>query len=146
MQGAVAGYIFAQNDRGFLSVEFGKNKPYWKSRLRAAAFSWAHSEQFEIGPVSEASIGNTQAFFPQQGFVDQVATPVTGLAWMIAEDSLDRFVVKRVEAHTGNSFVRLLVRGGLNPSRSLANVIAAQPPWHSTDRWTHGNPWGIAFS
>jgi hypothetical protein len=138
MQGAVAGYIFAQNDRGFLSVEFGKNKPYWKSRLRAATFSWAYSEQFEIGPISEASIGNTQAFFPQQGFVDQVATPVIGLAWMIAEDSLDRFVVKRVEARTANPFVRLLVRGGLNPSRSLANVMAARPPWHRTDRL---DPW-----
>jgi len=134
MQGAVAGYIFAQNDREFLSVEFGKNKPYWKSRLRAAAFSWAYSEQFEIGPMSEASIGNTQAFFPQQGFADQVATPVIGLAWMIAEDSLDRFVVKRLEARTANPFVCLLVRGGLNPSRSLANVMAGQPPWHRTDR------------
>ncbi|HEY3836003.1 MAG TPA: hypothetical protein VGL72_05510 [Bryobacteraceae bacterium] len=138
MQGAVAGYIFAQNDRDYLSVEFGRNRHYWKSRLRAAAFSWAYSEQFELGPLSEASIGNTQAFFPQQGFVDQVATPSIGLAWMIAEDSLDRFIIKRVEAHTRNPVVRLLVRGGLNPSRSLANMLSMQPPWHRTDRL---DPW-----
>ena len=138
MQGAVAGFIFAQNDRRFLTVEFGRNSRYWKSRLRAAAFSWAYSEQFEIGPLSEASIGHTQAFFPQQGFVDQVATPTIGFAWMIAEDALDKYVIKRVEAHTGNPFVRLLVRGGLNPTRSMANVMSVQPPWHRTDRL---DPW-----
>ena len=138
MQGAVAGFIFAQNDHRYLTVEFGKNRRYWKSRLRAAAFSWAYSEQFEIGPLSEASIGHTQAFFPQQGFVDQVATPTIGFAWMIAEDALDKYVVKRVEAHTENPFVRLLVRGGLNPTRSMANVMSVQPPWHRTDRL---DPW-----
>lgn len=67
MQGAVAGYIFVQNDRKYKAAEFGRNRQYWKSRLRATAYSWAYSEQFEIGPLSEASIGNVQAFFPQHG-------------------------------------------------------------------------------
>src|ERR1035438_6798617 len=79
-----------------------------------------------------------RGFFPQQGFVDQVATPTIGFAWMIAEDALDKYVIKRVEAHTGNPFVRLLVRGGLNPTRSMANVMSVQPPWHRTDRL---DPW-----
>jgi hypothetical protein len=138
MQGSVAGFIFAQNDRKYLTAEFGRNSHYWKSRLRAAAFSWIYSEQFEIGPLSEASIGHTQAFFPQQGFADQVATPAIGFAWMIAEDALDKYLIKRVEAHTENRFVRLLVRGGLNPARSMANVMSVQPPWHRTDR---PDPW-----
>jgi hypothetical protein len=116
MQGAVAGYLFVQNDRKFRDVELGKNRQYWKSRLRAAAFAWAYSEQFEIGPVSEASIG--QAFFPQQSFVEQVATPAIGMAWMIAEDSMDRYVIKRIEARAHNPYVRLLVRSGLNPTRA----------------------------
>jgi hypothetical protein len=46
MQGAVSGYLFAQNDRRYRTVEFGKDRRYWKSRLRAAAFAWAYSEQF----------------------------------------------------------------------------------------------------
>jgi hypothetical protein len=134
MEGAVAGYLFVQNDRKYRAVEFGKNRQYWKSRLRAAAFAWAYSEQFEVGPLSEASIGNIQAFFPQQGFVDQVATPVIGLAWMIAEDSMDRYIIKRIEAHAGNPYVRVLVRSGLNPTRSMANMIAARVPWHRDTR------------
>jgi hypothetical protein len=134
MQGAVAGYIFVQNDRKYRAVEFGKSRQYWKSRLRATAFSWAYSEQFEIGPLSEASIGNTQAFFPQQGFLDQVATPAIGLAWMIAEDSMDRYVIERVDAHVHSPYGRLLVRSGLNPTRSLANMIAGRVPWHRDTR------------
>ena len=134
MQGAVAGYLFVQNDRKYRAVEFGKNRQYWKSRLRAAAFSWAYSEQFEIGPLSEASIGNVQASYPQQGFADQVTTPAIGLAWMIAEDSVDRYVIKRLEAHTHNPYVRLLVRSGLNPTRSMANLLAARVPWHRDTR------------
>jgi len=134
MQGAVAGFLFVQNDRKYRAVEFGKNRQYWKSRLRAAAFAWVYSEQFEIGPLSEASIGNIQAFFPQQGFVDQVATPAIGLAWIIAEDSMDRYIIERIEARTHNPYVRLLVRGGLNPARSMANLIALRVPWHRDTR------------
>ena len=134
MEGAVAGFLFVQNDRKYRAVVFGKNRQYWKSRLRAAAFAWAYSEQFEIGPLSEASIGNVQAFFPQQGFVDQIATPAVGLAWMIAEDSMDRYVIERVDARVHNPYVRLLVRSGLNPTRSMANMIAGRVPWHRDTR------------
>jgi hypothetical protein len=134
MQGAVTGFLFVQNDRRFRTAEFGKNRRYWKSRLRAAAYSWAYSEQFEIGPLSEASIGHTQAFFPQQGFVDQVATPTIGLGWMIAEDSLDRYVITQIERRVRNPYIRLLVRSGLNPSRSMSNLVAGRLPWHRDTR------------
>ena len=63
MQGAVAGFLFAQNDRKYRFVEFGKNRWYWKSRLRATAYSWAYSEQFEIGPLSEAALGTPRRPF-----------------------------------------------------------------------------------
>jgi len=138
MQGAVTGFLFAQNDRKYRYVEFGKDRWYWKSRLRAAAYSWAYSEQFEIGLLSEAMIGHTQASFPQQGFVDHVATPVIGMGWMIVEDMLDKYVIKRVENHTRNGLVRVLVRGGLNPSRSMANAMSFDVPWHRNDRM---DPW-----
>jgi len=129
MQGAVSGYLWTLNDPRYRNVEFGRNSDYWKSRLRAGAFSWAYSEQMEIGPMSEASIGNVQATYPQQGLVDHVVTPAIGLGWMIAEDALDRYLVRFVEQRTQNRLVRVLVRGGANPSRSLANAVSGQWPW-----------------
>lgn len=130
MQGSVSGYIFIHNDPRYRDVEFGRNREYWKSRLRAAAFAWAYSEWSEIGPgISEAAIGNIQAFFPQQGFVDHVVTPVVGLGWLIAEDMMDRYVVRFVERKTRNRYIRILVRGTANPSRSLANALTGQLPW-----------------
>lgn len=129
MQGAVSGYLWTLNEPRYRNVEFGKNPDYWKSRIRAGAFAWAYSEQIEIGPFSEASIGNVQASFPQQGFADHVVTPAVGLGWMIAEDALDRYLVRYVERRTQNRLVRILVRGGANPSRSLANVVSGRWPW-----------------
>jgi hypothetical protein len=130
MQGAVVGYIWTLNDPKYRNVHFGKDRDYWKSRLRAGAFAWAYSEWTEIGPVmSEAAIGNIQAFYPQQGFVDHVVTPAIGLGWMVAEDAMDEYLVRFIERRTQNRIVRILVRGGANPSRSLANVLSGQWPW-----------------
>ncbi len=130
MQGAVAGYIWTVNDTRYRYVHFGKDPEYWKSRLRAGAFAWAYSEWTEIGPViSEAAIGNIQAYFPQQGFVDHVVTPSIGLGWMIAEDAMDQYLVRYVERKTHNLVIRAAVRGGANPARSLANVLSGQWPW-----------------
>jgi hypothetical protein len=134
MQGAVAGFIWQHNDRAFRTVEFGKNRRYWKGKLRGAAFAYFYSLQFEIGPLSEASLGHIQAFFPQTGFVDQVITPSVGLAWTLAEDSIDRYVIRAIEAHTRNPYLRMVARGGLNPSRSFANVLTGELPWHRDDR------------
>jgi hypothetical protein len=134
MQGSVAGFIWQHNDRAYRTVEFGKNRRYWKGKLRGAAFSYFYSLQFEIGPLSEASLGHIQGLYLQQGFVDQVITPSVGLGWTVAEDSLDRYVIRFVESRTNNPYVRLLVRGGLNPSRSFANVMNRELPWHRDDR------------
>jgi hypothetical protein len=134
MQGAVSGYIWIQNDLRYRDAEIGKNRQYWKGRLRAAAFAYAYSVAEEIGPISEASIGATQARFPQQGFADHVVTPTIGLAWIIAEDTVDKYVVKKIEQRVTNPYVRLLVRGGLNPSRSLANVLSGNVPWNRYTR------------
>ncbi len=134
MQGAVAGRLFNQNDPQFRRAVFGRNAPYWKSRLRAAAYAWAFREQFEIGPISEATIGKIQNDYPQQGFVDHVITPSLGLFWMVGEDAIDRYLIERIERWTHNPWARLLVRGGLNPTRSLANVLRGQAPWSRDTR------------
>ncbi len=134
MQGAVSGFLFVQNDGDSSGAVFGRNRQYWKNRLRAAGWALAYSEQFEIGPLSEASIGNVQASFPQQGLVDQVVTPAIGFAWMITEDAIDRSIIRSIESHTGNRYVRILARGALNPGRSLANMVGGRIPWYRDNR------------
>lgn len=134
MQGAVAGYLWVHNDPKFRTAEFGRNARYWKSRLRAAAYSWAYSTQFELGPLSEASLGKVQNSHPQQGLVDHVITPTLGLAWQVGEDALDRTVIQRIEDRVSTPWVRAAVRSGLNPSRSFANVLRWKVPWYRDTR------------
>ena len=134
MQGAVSGMIWIQNDVRYRDAVIGKNRDYWKGRLRAAAFAFAYSEAEELGPLSEATVGATQAKFPQQGFVDHVITPSIGLAWIIAEDTMDKYVISAIERHVANPYIRLLARGTLNPSRSLANAIGGHVPWNRYTR------------
>jgi len=134
MQGAVSGYLWTQNDRAYRTIQFGQNRRYWKGKLRGAAYSYIYSALFEIGPLSEASIGNIQSQYPQQGFVDHVVTPVIGLGWSVTEDALDQYFIRYVERRTANRWTRLLVRGGLNPARSMANVLALKPPWNRDNR------------
>jgi len=136
MQGAVSGYMLIQHDPKFQTVQFGRSSQYWKSRLRAAAYAWAFSEQFEVGPMSEASIGNVQALYPAYGFVDHVITPVVGTGWIVLEDVLDKYVVRNVERRTDNQWLRIMARVGLNPSRSMANVLSRRAPWRRDDRPT----------
>src|SRR5215471_15395326 len=47
---------------------------------------------------------------------------------------MDKYVVKEIEKRTVNPYLKLALRGGLNPSRSLANVLAGQVPWHRYTR------------
>lgn len=129
LQGAVSGFLFQANDPKYRAIEFGNNRDYWKSRLRAAAFSFAYSTQFEIGPLSEASFGKVQSTYPQQGFVDHVATPTVGTLWMVSEDILDRYVIRSIEGRTENPWVRMLARGWLNPGRSFSNMMQLRAPW-----------------
>jgi hypothetical protein len=49
---------------------------------------------------------------------------------MIAEDALDRTLVRSIETHTTNRLVSYLARGSLNPARSLANILAGKQPWY----------------
>jgi hypothetical protein len=134
MQGAVSNFIWQHNDRAYRTAEFGRNRRYWKARLRGMAFAWAYSEQFEIGVISEASIGNTQSFYPQVGFVDHVVTPTIGMGWAIAEDAIDRMVIQPIERRVSNPWVRMAVRAGMNPARSWANVMGGNVGWHRDDR------------
>jgi len=135
MEGAVAGYLLVQNDiPAYRYAVFGENREYWRSRLRALAYAYVFSVQFEIGGLSEASIGAVQAVPPQTGFVDHVVTPIIGIGWMIAEDALDKYVIERFESRVHNRYAVALVRGWLNPSRSFANAMKLTVPWHRDTR------------
>ena len=134
MQGAVRSFMWQHNDRAYRAVEFGKDRRYWKARLRGMAFAYVYSVQFEIGPVSEASLGNIQSRWPQVGFVDHIVTPTIGMGWAVTEDAIDRMLIQRMETHMAYPWMRMLVRGGLNPSRSFANVMGGKVPWHRDDR------------
>ena len=103
MQGAIAGFIQVQNDPHGARLEFGKSRGYWNSRMKAMAWSAAYSIQFELGPISQSSIGNVGLHTSLDGkkrkmsYVDLVVTPTLGTAWLIGEDFLDTYVVRRLE-------------------------------------------------
>jgi hypothetical protein len=134
IEGAVSGYIWIQHDPRYRVVQFGTDRDYWMSRLRAYAFSWAFSEQFEIGPVSEASIGQIQRYCCQYGFVDHVITPNGGLVWMLAGDAVDRYVTVPIENRVHNTNVRILARMALNPPQTFANLMMLHSPWRRENR------------
>src|SRR5678815_479600 len=64
IHGAAAGYIWLDHDPS-APREFSLTRHYWTSRWRAMAFSAAYSLQFEIGPLSEASMA-TSACVPRR--------------------------------------------------------------------------------
>ena len=134
MQGAVSGFMWTHNDRAYRDIVFGQNRRYWKGKIRSVGYAYVYSVLLEIGPMSEASIGNIQALYPAQGFVDHVVTPFIGAGWGIAEDALDRYLVGYIETRTSNRVVRSLARSGLNPARSMANAMTFRMPWHRDNR------------
>jgi hypothetical protein len=134
MEGSVAGFIEVAHDPRYRYAQFGRSSHYWKSRLRATAFSAAFSLQFEIGPVSEASVGGIQRVPYKTGVIDWVITPTVGFGWMIGEDALDKYVIQRFELRTQNHAKRLLLRSLLNPTRSFANMMEGKVPWHRETR------------
>ena len=134
LQGAVSDYMWIHNDLRYRNVEFGKSRDYWMSRLRAYAFSWAFSEQFEIGLFSEASLGQIQRYCCAYGFVDHVVTPNFGMIWLIGGDILDRYVTRPLENRTKSVKARSILRGVINPPQSFANVLMGRYPWYRENR------------
>lgn len=139
MAGSVSGFIQIHNDPKGVKEKVSLNKSYWRSRLKAFGWSFAYSTQFELGLFSEASLGNIgirpygKAKHPM-AYVDLVVTPVVGTGWLVGEDMLDLYLIKRIEDKIGNRALRLLIRTFLNPTRSFANILRGQKPWYR-DNW-----------
>jgi hypothetical protein len=134
IQGGVTNYIFIHNDPKSRGVDFGPTREYWSSRLKALAWTTFWSTQFEIGPLSEASIGNVGQKKGSAGYVDFVITPAGGFALTIVEDWLDKKFIQRWESGTSSVGKRTFLRIALNPSRSLANILRGKGPWHREGR------------
>ena len=131
MQGSFTGFIFVQNHDRAKKQVFNESAQYWKDRLKAFAWSAAWSTNWEIGPISQSSIGNV-GLYGRQGYVDLVITPTVGTAWMIAEEALDRYIIRH---HDSKSLARrIILRTFLNPTRSVANVFRFKVPWHRDHR------------
>ncbi|MDW8218877.1 MAG: hypothetical protein RML57_14930 [Acidobacteriota bacterium] len=140
IMGAASGYIQIHNDPQGQYLEFAPTtKAYWKSRLKAMAWSAVYSTQFEIGPISEASLGNVGRAPRPDGkspmaYVDLVITPTIGTLWLVGEDALDKHLIQWFERRVRNPFWRGMVRSFLNPGRSVANAMRFKWPWYRDRR------------
>ena len=149
MQGAVAGFIEIQNDPNSREQEISATHAYWMSRFKAFLWATAYSTHSEISPLGEAGIGNEggwtyplhcrthctepgtyKKYTNNTGWVDFIITPTVGSLWLIAEDTLDRFVSDRVQGGNRSRFLPKILRGGLNPSRTMANAMRLKAPWY----------------
>jgi hypothetical protein len=149
MQGAVSGFIEIQNDPTGREQEISATRAYWMSRFKAFLWATAYSTHSEISPIGEAGIGNeggwtyplncpkpcTQSgvhtkYTNNTGWVDFIITPTVGSLWMVAEDTLDRYVSDRVQGENRSRFLPKILRGTLNPSRTMANALRLKAPWY----------------
>lgn len=133
VHGAAAGFIWIDHQRDEVNLGLS-TKAYWKSRGIAAAWIAGYSLQFEFGLLSEASIGNVGLNPETTGWVDHVVTPAGGMAFIVAEDALDRYLIVRIEHWTANRVLRGISRVALNPSRSLSNLTQGRSPWFRSSR------------
>lgn len=135
MGGSTYAYIYRQNDPSARGIEFGQ-KGYGTLLAKSMGMAALWSAQWEIGPMSEASLENVGK--PpdryKMGWVDLVITPTLGMAWMAGEDALDRFVIEKLERKIDNAPGRVAIRILMNPTRSMANLMAGQKPWKRPGR------------
>jgi hypothetical protein len=133
IHGAAAGYIWLDHEPD-APLTVGRNRAYWTSRGRATAWAAAYSLQFEIGPLSEASIGNVGMRPETTGWVDHIVTPLGAFGLIVAEDALDQYFVKWAEERITQPPLRAALRFAFNPGRGLSNAASGRAPWHREGR------------
>jgi hypothetical protein len=139
MMGAIVSSIFEQNDPKGRALVFENNGNYWRSRLKAMAYSAVYSAQWKVGPLSEASIGSSgwaTYYVPhlgrttnETGFQDFVITPVYGFGWNVGEDAIDRYIMPSVHRHVKNRFY-LTTLFWMTPCKSAANILRWKPTYY----------------
>lgn len=139
MQGAISARIFINNSEDAKRSEVGLSGDYLKSRLKAMAWSALLSTQFELGPISEASIGNVGLHNRIDGkskmtWGDLIVTPVLGTAVTMLEDTIDKVIfVNWLERKTRNHALINCLRVFLTPTTAFANVLRFRTPWRRDD-------------
>jgi hypothetical protein len=143
MMGAITNDLWIQNDPKSRTVEQSNTRAYWHGLLRAGTFSTAYSFWWKLGPTGEAAIGHNgdhlvpdasgQHYSNETGWVELVTTPVGGVLWTMAEDTLDKHVVAPAEGGGRNPFA-LLGLSFLEPAHATANIFRFRPPWYRDDR------------
>jgi hypothetical protein len=134
MMGAVAGFIWIQNDPGGRDVDWNPGSGrYWASRAKGALWAAVYSTSFELAPWGEAGIGNVGYDRGTMAFVDLVVTPLAGFGWMVLEDYVDATLIRRIERGGSGMRTRIL-RVVLNPARSVANLVRLSRPSHRDGR------------
>lgn len=134
MQGGLTGFIFVQNHDRAKTQKFGDSKQYWKDRFKAFVWSTAWSTQFELGPISQSSIGNV-GLYGGMGYVDLVMTPTAGTAWLVSEEAIDRYLIRHIERRS--FMLKIFVRSFLNPMRAVANMLRFREPWYRDRPFGH---------
>ena len=139
--GSITNSLWIQNDPKGATVQIGE-PGYWKSRMRALAFTTAYHFEWKFGPFGEAGVGIIGDHFSHivdgkrrndTGDVELVTTPVGGLLWTMAEDELDKHLVRRLEEKPRGPASLLLI-SFLTPGRATANIFRWRPPWYRDDR------------
>ena len=58
LMGSAASFVFANNHGASQETPIGNTSRYWKAKGAQGIYSFVYSLNFELGPLSEASIGN----------------------------------------------------------------------------------------
>ncbi|MDM7921258.1 MAG: hypothetical protein QUS14_03075, partial [Pyrinomonadaceae bacterium] len=87
----------------------------------------AWSTNWELGPISQSSIGNV-GLYGGMAWVDLVVTPTAGTAWVITEEALDRYIIRHYEGKS--RAMKMFLRSFLNPMRTMANLLRLKRPWY----------------
>ncbi len=141
IMGSITNWMWIQNDGKGKTVEQGNNWVYYRSRLRALAFTTAYSFQWKLGPFGEAGIGHNGDHYyvdkdkltNETGWVELVTTPLGGALWTMTEDALDEHVITRLE-HASHNPLMLTADQILNPSRAVGNFLRFRAPWYRDSR------------
>src|SRR5271170_1220640 len=150
MQGSVTEFIEIQNDPKARGLQISRDPAYWKSIFKSLLWATAYSTDQKVGPLGESALGSEGGYTyvigcpapcptyqpglykvtNNTGWVKFITTPVVGTLWTLNEDFLDRYVSDRVQGDNMNAVFPKILRGALNPSRTMANALRGKTPWY----------------
>lgn len=160
MEGGVASFIEIQNSPRQRTLRFANSREYWRSRFLGMMWATVYSTQQKIGPLGEAALGSdggitypldcpypcknyvpgVTKYTNNTGWTDFIMTPVVGSVWVVGEDYLDLHVSDRIEDRFGDNAFTKIVRGAINPTRTMANLMRWRTPWYRDFQEDSSNP------